>query len=166
MLKISKEKFILDVCCGGRMMWFNKKHPNVLYLDIRTRARGFCKERKNFCIQPDFIADYTDLKIKSESFELVVWDPPHCIRKKSELGVITKKYGSLGPNEWRENLTKGFSECFRVLKNHGVLIFKWNEQEKKLSDILKLFPVDPLFGHTTGSRSKTHWLCFIKINLK
>jgi DNA segregation ATPase FtsK/SpoIIIE-like protein len=28
-------KTILDVCCGSRMFWFNKKHPDALYLDIR-----------------------------------------------------------------------------------------------------------------------------------
>ena len=29
------EKFILDVCCGGRMMWFDKDNKNTLYCDIR-----------------------------------------------------------------------------------------------------------------------------------
>ena len=28
------EKFILDVCCGGRMMWFDKNNKDTLYCDI------------------------------------------------------------------------------------------------------------------------------------
>lgn len=26
---------ILDACCGGRMFYFEKNHPNVLYIDRR-----------------------------------------------------------------------------------------------------------------------------------
>ena len=25
---------VLDATCGGRMMWFNKRHPLALYLDL------------------------------------------------------------------------------------------------------------------------------------
>ena len=39
------EKFILDACCSGRMMWFNKKHPNATYIDIRKESKGFSKHR-------------------------------------------------------------------------------------------------------------------------
>ena len=35
---MSDEKFILDVTCGGRSMWFNKKHPNAIYTDIREEV--------------------------------------------------------------------------------------------------------------------------------
>lgn len=29
------DKIILDACCGSRMFWFNKKHPNAIFADIR-----------------------------------------------------------------------------------------------------------------------------------
>ena len=29
---------VLDVTCGGRMMWFDKQHPLALYLDNREIA--------------------------------------------------------------------------------------------------------------------------------
>ena len=29
------EKKILDVCCSGRAFWFDKHHPNALYVDKR-----------------------------------------------------------------------------------------------------------------------------------
>ena len=59
-------------------------------------------------------------------------------------------------------LTKGFTECFRVLKQGGFLIFKWNETDIKVSEILKLTPEKPIFGHISGKRSNTHWICFMK----
>ena len=33
-------KFILDACCGGRMMWTNKNHPNAIYIDNREVEAG------------------------------------------------------------------------------------------------------------------------------
>ena len=81
----------------------------------------------------------------------------------SRARVHYKKYGSLSKETWKEDLKRGFSECWRVLQDYGVLIFKRNEAEKKLAEILPLFTATPLFGHTTGSRSQTKWLCFMKI---
>lgn len=69
----------------------------------------------------------------------------------------------LNPKSWARDLKSEFEECWRILKSHGILIFKWSESDKKLKEILDIFPVQPLFGHTTGSRSQTHWLCFMKI---
>lgn len=47
-----KEKLILDACCGGRMFWFNKKHPNALYVDQRKFERQVIwkkgKEKREF----------------------------------------------------------------------------------------------------------------------
>lgn len=56
-------------------------------------------------------------------------------------------------------LKQGFNECMRVLKPCGTLIFKWNEEQVKLSEVLKCFNQKPLFGN---KRSKTHWLVFVK----
>ena len=57
------------------------------------------------------------------------------------------------------DIKQGFKECFRVLETNGVLIFKWNEEQIKLSEILKLTNVKALFGN---KRAKTHWLVFMK----
>lgn len=32
------EKKILDACCGSRMFWFDKKNPNVLFMDKRAET--------------------------------------------------------------------------------------------------------------------------------
>jgi hypothetical protein len=50
----------------------------------------------------------------------------------------------------------------RVLKTNGILIFKWNETEIKVNEVLSLIEYQPLFGHTTGRQSKTMWVCFMK----
>jgi SAM-dependent methyltransferase len=156
------EKFILDATAGGRMMWFNKKHPNVLYLDKRIRPKGFLRVRPNFEIKPDICADFKNLPFLDNQFKLVVFDPPHTIRKCEDGGIIAERYGRLTFENWKETLKEGFCECLRVLEPGGILIFKWNEKEKKLKEILALCSIQPLFGHTTGSRSQTHWLCFMK----
>ncbi len=91
-----ENKYILDACCGGKCFWFNKKHPNTLYIDIRKEE-------------------------------------------------------------------KGFDECWRVLEDYGVLVFKWSEAEISVKRVLSLFSKDPLFGHTTGRAGKTKWFTFMKI---
>ena len=155
------EKFILDACCGGRMFWFEKHHPNALYIDIR-KEKNISKHRPNFEVQPDQIMDFRKLELEDKSFKLVVWDPPHT-RRLRETSEFRKKYGSLDPETYPHDLAKGFKEIWRVLENHGVLIFKWNETEIPLKEILDLFPEKPLFGHTTNKKNTTHWLCFMKI---
>lgn len=47
----------------------------------------------------------------------------------------------------------------RVLKKNGTLIFKWNEDQVPLSEVLEAIDYEPLFGNR---RSKTHWLVFMK----
>jgi len=32
------DKAVLDMCCGPRMMWFDKADPRVLYSDIREET--------------------------------------------------------------------------------------------------------------------------------
>ena len=32
----------------------------------------------------------------------------------------------------------------------------------KVSEILKLTPEKPVFGHISGKRANTHWICFMK----
>lgn len=156
------EKFILDACCGGRFFWYNKKHPNAIYIDNNPRAKGIVKARPNFECAPDQVMDFTDLKFEDKKFKLVVWDPPH-LKTLGATSELRAKYGCLQAETWQYDLSRGFAECWRVLEDYGVLIFKWNEEEIAVSECIKLFGKEPLFGHITGSKSKTVWLCFMKI---
>jgi 23S rRNA G2069 N7-methylase RlmK/C1962 C5-methylase RlmI len=154
-------KRVLDVCCGGRMFYFDKKSPHVLYVDNRQLELTTFSNRQKFSVQPDVVMDFRKLDVTDESFSMVVFDPPHLVRAGMS-GWMTKKYGCLNRETWREDLTKGFAECFRVLKTGGFLIFKWNENDIKLAEVLALTPVQPLFGNKTPGRQMTHWLVFIK----
>lgn len=152
---------ILDACCGGRHFWFNKNHPNVVYQDIRIAPKGILKERPNFCVEPDVVGDFRDMKFPDKSFKLVVFDPPH-LKQAGENSWLRKKYGVLD-QDWKEQLTKGFNECWRVLDDYGTLIFKWNEDQVKHREVLDCFHIKPLFGHPTAKSGKTKWFCFMKI---
>lgn len=157
-------KKILDACCGNRMFWFNKYHPDTLYVDNRTmepRIVGKGKNARTRAVQPDIVMDFRKLDLPDDSFSLVVFDPPH-FNSLGENSYTAITYGRLNPDTWKEDLTKGFSECFRVLKPNGVLIFKWNEYDIPLKEVLKLTDVEPLFGHPSGKAQKTHWVTFIK----
>lgn len=156
-MKINNKK-ILDVCCGSRMFWFNKHREDAIYMDNREFEDTLCDGRK-LEVKPDIVADFRKIPFKDNSFKLVVFDPPHLLRV-GENSWLAKKYSKLG-QDWRSDLKQGFEECFRVLEPYGVLVFKWNEEQVKLSEILKLTNVRLLFGNKRG---KTHWLVFMKGN--
>lgn len=155
-----KEKPILDATAGGRMMWFDKENPNVLYTDIRTEAHTLCDGR-TLEIKPDMEVDFTNMPFEDGTFNLVVFDPPH-LNKLGQNSWMAKKYGVL-KYHWRDDIQQGLAECMRVLKQNGVLIFKWNETQIKLTDIMPLVPTPPLFGHTSGRHGKTIWMAFMKL---
>lgn len=146
------------------MFWFDKTNPDALFIDIREEhtfvTRGNHRvDNRNRAILPDKVMDFRKMDLQDETFSLVVFDPPHLkLGKKSYFAQI---YGSLNAT-WEEDLRKGFAECFRVLKPDGVLIFKWNESDIPLREVLALTPVAPLFGHRSGKAAKTHWVAFMK----
>lgn len=37
-----------------------------------------------------------------------------------------------------------------------------NETDIKVKEILKLTTAKPIFGHISGKRANTHWICFMK----
>ena len=149
-------KPILDVCCGGKMFYFDKANKNVLFCDKRQIKTNLCDGRK-FEVTPDLICDFTNLPFENETFYHVVFDPPHLknIGKNSYMAI---KYGKLN-EDWKTVIKQGFNECMRVLKQYGTLVFKWNEEQIKLKEILNVIDYQPLYGNR---RAKTHWLVFVK----
>lgn len=153
-IKLAK---ILDACCGSRMFWFDKQHEDVVYMDNRELETNLCDGRQ-LVVAPDVVADFREMPFEDNSFYLVVFDPPHLL-KAGDDSWLAKKYGKLNGDSWQRDITAGFNECMRVLKTNGTLIFKWNEDQIPLKDVLKCFGQKPLFGN---KRSKTHWLVFMK----
>lgn len=149
-------KPILDACCGSKMFWFDKENQDVIFMDNRELNDILCDGRK-LIIKPDLIADFRNIPFEDNSFKLIVFDPPHLIHA-GENSWLRKKYGIL-PKDWPDYLNDGFNECMRVLEPYGILIFKWNEEQIRIKDILATINFKPLFG---DKRSKTHWMVFMK----
>jgi len=147
---------IIDVCCGSKMFWFRKDHPQAVYMDIRELEDTLCDGRK-LVIKPDIVGDFKNIPFPDNSFKLAVFDPPHLI-KAGENSWLAKKYGKL-PEDWQSEIKQGFDECMRVLEPHGVLIFKWNEDQIRTKEVLSAIGQMPLLG---DRRSKTHWMVFMK----
>lgn len=148
-------KPILDVTCGSRMMWFDKENPLAVFMDNR---RELCtlSDGRTLEINPDMIGDFKSIPFEDKSFSLVVFDPPHLV-KAGQNSWLKHKYGLLQEN-WAADIEKGFHECFRVLDDYGVLVFKWSEDQVTVSRILDMDIPRPLFGHRRG---KTIFLVFM-----
>ena len=158
---------VLDPCCGSRMMWFDRANPDVVFGDQRSEvltvtdnSNGNASGQRTIRIEPDTLLDFRALPYPDGAFKLVAFDPPHLVRAGPR-SWLAAKYGKLS-EDWRDDLRAGFSECFRVLATDGVLVFKWNETQIKVGEILALTPHAPLFGHTSGRLSRTHWMVFMK----
>jgi hypothetical protein len=152
------DKKILDVTCGSKSMWFDKDRTDVIYADARTETHVLCDGR-TLEITPDMEINFTQLPFESESFYLVVFDPPH-LNKLGANSWMALKYGRLSA-WWEEDIKRGFDECMRVLKTNGTLIFKWNEHQIPVNKIIELIGKRPLFGHPTR-HAKTIWMAFLK----
>ncbi len=130
-------------------------------MDIRRVEKGAIPLQPNWECNPDILGDYRNTRFKDGQFKLIVWDIPH--KLKPDKGLITMKYGSLGET-WKEDTKQGFDELWRILDNHGVLIFKYADLDISVREMLSLFPVEPLFGTKTKKGvNNTYWFCFMKV---
>ena len=151
---------ILDACCGSRMFWFNKKEPHTTYMDIREESLTLCDGR-TIEVKPDVIADCRNTPFPDNTFNLIIFDPPH-LKWVGENSWMAHKYGKL-PKYWKSFLKDSMDELMRILKRGGTLIFKWNEQQIKISSVLEAIkPYQPLFGHPTRRNNTTIWMSFMK----
>lgn len=151
------EKFILDACCWTRMSWFNKEHPNTVYMDFRELEETTGDGRR-ITVKPDVIGDFRHMPFADGTFRLVVFEPPP-FRRAGQKPWANRKSGCLNPSIWKDEIRAGFQECFRVLIPCGILVFRWNEDRIPIRQVVPLAPERPLFGQKCG---KTHWLVFVK----
>jgi SAM-dependent methyltransferase len=164
---MSAVRRVLDPCSGSRMMWLDRAHPDVVFGDIRRetltvtdRSHGNPSGTRTLRIEPDVQIDFRALPYPDGTFSLVAFDPPH-LERAGPRSWLAAKYGKLS-DDWRADLRQGFAECLRVLDTDGVLVFKWNETQVRVAEVLALAPIAPLFGHISGRRGLTHWLVFMK----
>lgn len=155
---------ILDVCCGSKMFWYDKEEPHTTFMDIRDEVLTYTDRNavRKVEVNPDIVADFRNIPFADDSFDLVVFDPPHLIHV-GDNSWLAKKYGKLDKNTWPQDLKLGFDECMRVLKPNGTMLFKWNEEQIKTKDVFEVFGQQPILG---DKRSKTRWSVFIKKHAK
>ena len=155
------KRIILDPASSMRSFYFDKKDERVVFGDIREKETHLLTNNQTIHIEPDEVMDFRQIPYPNETYQCVVFDPPHLLNL-SEKSWMRKKYGVLDKETWKDDLTKGFAECFRVLKTNGTLIFKWNETSIPLKEILELTNQKPVLGHPSGKTMGTHWVLFIK----
>lgn len=148
-------------------MWFDRQCQDAIFGDQRSEVITVTDNSqrnpsgvRTLRIEPDTLMDFRAIPYPDGAFKLVAFDPPHLVQAGPR-SWLAAKYGKLGP-DWRDDLRRGFAECFRVLASDGVLIFKWNETQVKLREVLDLTPHRPLFGQVSGKSGMTHWLVFMK----
>ncbi|WP_054649991.1 hypothetical protein [Lacticaseibacillus pantheris] len=160
------QKPILDMTAGSRMFWWDKHNPLAIFMDRRRakftipdRSHGRADGTREIDIAPDVQWDWAKdgLPYPDASFSLVVFDPPHLVHAGSK-SWLRAKYGVL-TDTWREDLRRGMDEAMRVLIPYGIVMFKWNDEQIKLSEVLKAIDRKPIFG---DKKAKTHWLVFMK----
>ena len=81
------------------MFWYNKHEPHTTYLDNRQLTAHYQDRNlvRTVEIAPDIQGDFRDLPFDDNTFDLVVFDPPHLLHagKNSWLRL---KYGVLPEN--------------------------------------------------------------------
>ena len=162
------DKLVLDATCGSKMIWFNQDNEFAVFVDKRELdceaiwTSGDGKATRYCSIHPDIIADFTDLPFADDTFYHVIFDPPHLV-DVGDNAWMAKMYGRLSKDTWSQVLHDGFAECMRVLKPHGTLIFKWNETQISVKDVIVAIGHEPLYGNRSGKQGKTHWMAFLKV---
>lgn len=157
---------ILDMTCGGRMMWWDKTDPRILAMDCRDAEYTLCDGR-TFAVHPDLLGDFRNLPHPNETFSVVLFDPPHLINA-GEKGWQRKKYGKLDRTTYGQDIKAGLQEALRVLKPGGVLVFKWNTEQISLNQIAALFPIKPILRtgerklRADGKKGNTYIILFVK----
>lgn len=125
-------------------------------MDIRKEEFDICG--KHVKVVPDVIGDFREMPFADNTFYHVVFDPPH-LKWAGKKSIMKAQYGQLNKETWKEDISKGFQECMRVLKPNGTLVFKWSDCQIPVRELLSNIPYKPLYGNQRGT---THWMVFMK----
>lgn len=141
---------ILDATAGSRAVWFDKNYPDAVFLDARPGLYpGNCR------------GDSRRTSFPSNSFDLVVFDPPHMTC--GPRSQMARRYGHYLTAEIRDLVRDSFMEFYRLLRPDGLVAFKWNDHDTSLDKVLEpVVGFDRLVGVPTAMRTKhsstTYWV--------
>lgn len=82
---------ILDACCGSKMFWHDRNNEHTFYVDCRKVDETLCDGRR-LEVKPDVLADFRNMPFLDNTFNLVVFAPPHLYRAGAN-SWLAKKYG-------------------------------------------------------------------------
>lgn len=173
---------ILDATAGNRTIWKTKESTHILFIDIEPELE----------VHPDKIIDCTKTGFPEEHFTTIFFDPPHGWGKGTGEGWYSirnqtdrSNYKWTPPREgrvtyygWDKYKTKSGllsflhraqKEFHRILREDGMLWFKWNEVKIPLNNILPFFKTwDEMLRFPISSplqkqgESQTYWIMFMK----
>lgn len=145
---------VLDCSAGLRGMWLDKHFPSAVYVDIRSE------------VSPDLVASSTCLPFHNETFDLILFDPPH--HNVGASGEWSLDYGVFTTAEILNLCRRTFPELRRVVKPAGVVLFKWNDHSIGLSRVMPdpetgLVPlVAQRVAYHTKHASVTTWVTLVR----
>ena len=135
---------ILDMSAGNRAIWFNKRHPDCLYVDIRAE------------VNPDLVCDMREghPAIHNNTYNLIIFDPPHV--NFGANANMTKTYGHHTSAEIRDIIRGSAYQAWICGKPGSLMAFKWNDHDQSFKSVLALMDDwwEPLFGTTTSTRTR------------
>lgn len=145
---------ILDATCGTRIMWENKHDPDTVYLDVRPE------------VKPDIIGSICNTPFANNTFDLVIFDPPH--KNLGATSTMTWRYGHFSTAQIMYTLVAGFHEISRILKEDGLCLFKWSDGNIDLNRALRQQPLNlsvlviQRVSYHTKSGNQCYWVTMIK----
>lgn len=79
------------------MFWFDREDSRTVFVDKRRETHALKDSSSKpgsrmLTVDPDLLADFTNLPFEDGRFALVVFDPPHLVRN-GKSGWLAKKYG-------------------------------------------------------------------------
>jgi len=169
---------ILDATAGNRTLWEYKYSEHITYIDVEKKL-----ERR-----PTIFASNEHTPFPDKTFNSIFYDPPHnwggaihffsFPNRRERMKVFKDASGCPTYYGWDKFKTRGRllkhmynaqKEFQRILKDDGLLWFKWNEMRILLRRLLPVFNDwlvlmtlyvnDPT--HTAG-KHQTFWLCMQK----
>ena len=121
-------KPILDACCGAKIFHFDRSNPLVLFMD--NRKGDFSCHGREILVTPDFVGDFRDMPFDDETFNLVIFDPPH-LKNVGNTSYMAAKYGRLSEN-WRDDY-----EIFDIVKQNTTTAFISTPQDDMMEWLLR-----------------------------
>lgn len=169
---------ILDATAGNRLMWSNKNHPGILFIDIEEELE-FVPDRFLDCTQTDFPDNY---------FYTIFFDPPHTwgIPKNKRIFTIpskkiadelfnyNRKYPSYyGLDKFKTKtallgfIHKAQLEFQRILYDYGMLWVKWSEYSIPIDNIKPFFRdwiemLELPLKRSPRGKTDSYWLMYMK----